>query len=82
VEHLKNLIPEGSDIHKLLLVAHAAFKTEETPARDILYRRVEDWDKQEQLDYIREHRNVFGGLSKKWNDARSAPPPWLPTVYQ
>ncbi|MDE0118631.1 MAG: alpha/beta fold hydrolase [Bdellovibrionales bacterium] len=83
VEHLKNLIPDSSsDIHKLLLVAHTAFKTAETPAQDILYKKVEDWSKQEQLDYIRTHRSIFGGLSKKWNDARSAPPPFLPTVYQ
>ena len=83
VEHLQNLIPESSNIHNLLLMAQESFKVvEEIHIQDILHKEVEGLSKQEQLDYIRSHRDIFGRLTKKWNNARSAPPPFLPTVYQ
>lgn len=81
VEHLVNLTPESTDIHHRLVSIHATFRPNETHLRDIISNPDIPSDKEELLDYIHSNIDIFGGLTKQWEDSKSSPLPFLPTIY-
>ena len=81
VEHLINLTPEGTSIHRRLVEIHATFRPDETHIRDIISNPDIPQDKGGLLDYIHSNVNIFNSLIKKWESSKSSPLPPLPTVY-
>ena len=82
VEHLVNLTPEDTSIHRMLVLIHATFRPDETHIRDIISNPDIPLDNGgELLDYIHSNIGIFNNLIKKWESAKSSPLPPLPTVY-
>lgn len=81
VEHLKNLTPEDTSSHRLLVKIYATFKPDETHIRDIMFNPNISSNKGELSDYVHSNINIFNGLIKKWESSKSSLLPALPTEY-
>ena len=81
VAYLMNLTPEGTSIHRMLVLIHATFRPDETDIRDIISNPDIPSDKGELSDYIHSNISIFNSLNKKWESSKSSPLPALPTVY-